>query len=407
MKSMPEINDFFQRDSYLERLRPFIGKGVIKVITGQRRVGKSYFLRQIREELLRSRPGLPILEFSTDDERFLSIRDAPSLIGWVNQQVGSDLPCALLLDEVQEITGFDEALTLLLARGNRDIFCTGSNARFLSVDILGRLSGRSVELRLNPLSYREFLRFHGREDSEDTLALFLRFGGLPFLHHLELKDEVIFEYLKGVYGTILYKDVAGRAGIRNTDLLERLVRYLADNVGSIVSAKRISDFLKSQRDSSSPASILGYLAALGDAFFVNRVPRYEISGKRFLEVGEKYYFSDLGLRHVVLPYKPADLGKVLENAVYQHLLTCGWTVAVGQDGKGEIDFIAERAGRKIYVQVALQLREPSTVEREFGNLLAIGDAWPKYVVSLDPLANGQDGIRHVMLRNFLMKDDGW
>ncbi len=391
----------------MERLKPFMGKGVIKVITGQRRVGKSYFLRQIREELTRSKPGLPIIEFSTEDESFLDIRDASALVAWVNRQAGSGTACALLLDEVQEIKGFPEALTLLLSRGDRDIYCTGSNARFLSADILGRLSGRSVELRLHPLDYREFLRFHGREDSDETLGLFLRLGGMPFLCHLELRDQIVFEYLKGIYGTILYKDVAGRAAIRNTDLLERLVRYLADNIGSIVSAKRISDFLRSQRDSSSPASILGYLSALGDACFTNRVQRYDISGKRLLEVGEKYYFSDLGLRHVVLPYRPADLGKVLENAVYQHLVAAGWTVTVGQDDRREIDFLAERGGNRIYLQVALQLREPATIEREFGNLLALKDAWPKYVISLDPLASGQDGVRHIILRDFLMRDEDW
>ncbi len=396
----------FDRDGYMERLRPFIGKGVIKVITGQRRVGKSYFLRQIRSELNRLDAGLRIVEFSTEDERFLGIRDAASFGAWVNEQANNER-CALLIDEVQEIAGFTEALAVLLARGDRDLYCTGSNARFLSVDVLGRLSGRCVEVRLYPLGYREFLRFHARPDSDETLALFLRLGGLPFLYHLDLTDEVVFEYLKGVYGTILYKDVAGRTGIRNTDLLERLVRFLADNVGSLVSAKRIADFLKSQRSTASPASILGYLTALTDACFATQVRRYDITGKRYLEVGEKYYFTDLGLRHVVTPFRPADLGKVLENAVFQHLVCSGWSVAIGHDNKREVDFVGQKGDKRIYVQVALQLRDPATLEREFGNLLALRDAWPRYVISLDPLAAGQDGVIHVPLRQFLMKEEGW
>jgi predicted AAA+ superfamily ATPase len=398
---------YFYRDGYMERLRPFMGRSLIKVVTGQRRVGKSYFLRQIRDEIALTRSDVAILEFSTEDERFMSIRDAASFVAWVNERVDDGSPCAIIIDEVQEISGFPEALSVLLAHGYRDIYCTGSNARFLSVDVLGRLSGRSIELRIHPLSYPEFLRFNARDDSDESLALYLRFGGMPFLHNLALSDDVVFEYLKGVYGTILYKDVIGRTGIRNIDLLERLVRYLGDNIGSIVSAKRIADFLKSQRSSASAASILEYLAALRDSCFINRAPRYDIAGKRFFEIGEKYFFSDLGLRHAVIGYRASDLGKILENVVYQHLLTSGWTVSVGQDDKREIDFVAERGDRKIYIQAALQVRDEATIQREFGNLLALRDAWPRYVVSLDPFASGQDGVRHIPLRSFLMRPGDW
>jgi len=407
MKTIMWNANLFYRDLQIERIRPFFGKPVIKVLTGQRRVGKSSLLRCLRQELGPLNPGLPIVEFSTEDDSLLLIRDAQAFLAWIDTQVPGRGACILLADEIQELEGFDQALAMLLARGNCDIYCTGSNARFLSKDILGRLSGRAVEFRIEALTYPEFLTFHQRQDSDEALALYLRFGGMPFLHHLPLEDAVVFEYLKNIYNTILYKDVIGRTGIRNINLLERLVRYLADTTGSLVSAKRISDFLKSQRSTASPGSILEYLDSLCDACFVHRVKRIDLKGKKVFEIGEKYYFTDLGLRHSVIPYRSADLGKILENAIHQHLCAHGWTVFVGQDDQREIDFVAERAGSRIYVQVALQLTEPATIEREFGNLLALRDAWPKYVVSLDPFASGQDGVKHVPLRRFLSQGEGW
>lgn len=378
-----------------------MGKPVIKVLTGQRRVGKSYLLEGLRQLCETQLGAERVVFFSAEKEASPDVLRGEGFLQWVREQAPAEGPFALLADEVQEVEGFDRALRSLLAEGRADLYCTGSNTRFLSADILGRLSGRAVEFRVWPLSYPEFLRFHQRPEGDEALAEYLQFGGLPFLRHLPLQPAVIFEYLRGVYSTILYKDVVQRQNLRNSDLLERLILFLADNVGSLVSANRIAGFLKSQHRKVSVSSVMDYLVFLDEAGFVNRVRRSDLQGKRFFEIGEKFYFTDLGLRHVLKPYAPQDLGKVLENVVYTHLRTWGWTVQTGQEGDKEIDFIAERAGQKRYLQVALALREAKTVEREFGNLLAVPDAWPKFVVSLDSLGAGQEGVRHLSLREFL------
>ena len=283
-----------------------------------------------------------------------------------------------------------------------DLYCTGSNAHLLSGDIAGHLSGRFIEIEVYSLCYEEFLVFHQLEDRSQNVEKYLKFGGLPYLLHLPLIDEVVFEYLKNIYTTILFRDVVNRFGLRNTVFLEQLVAFLASNTGSIFSAKKISDFLKSQKINMAPNQVQLYIQHLVNAFLIHQVKRYDIVGKRLFEIGEKYYFENLGIRNSLWGYRPEDRGKIMENAVCNHLLVQGFTVEVGILGENEIDFIAEKNGEKIYIQVALTINEEKTMEREFGNLQKIKDNYPKMVVTMDKFSgNTFEGIMTIDLRSFL------
>ena len=242
------------------------------------------------------------------------------------------------------------------------------------------------------------------ENNKDSFFKFIKYGGLPYLINLQLEDNIVYDYLKNIYSTILFKDIVARYSIRNVSFLENLVKYIADNTGGMVSAKKISDFLKSQRINVSPNIVLNYLSYLVSAFFIFKVQRSEIAGKKIFEIGEKYYFEDLGLRHSIVGYKQQDIGKILENLVYIHLLISGYDVTVGKLGNREIDFVCERGQDKLYVQVAYLITDEKVNEREFGNLLAIKDNYPKIVVSMDEMiGNEYQGIRHVNIREFLNK----
>ncbi|MBN2738852.1 MAG: ATP-binding protein [Spirochaetales bacterium] len=323
------------------------------------------------------------------------------LIDWVNQHKVAEKRNYLFIDEVQEIEGFEKALRSLLASGEVDIYCTGSNAKMLSSEIATLLAGRSMEFTIYSLSYPEFLEFHSIEDSDSALEKFIKFGGLPYLIHLDLEDDIVFEYLKNIYYSILYRDILSRYQLRNVQFIERLVLFLADNTGSLVSAKSISDFLKSQRTHISPQVVLIYLGYLEDAFFIFPVSRYDIGGKGIFEIGEKYYFEDLGLRHSLSGFRQGHINKVIENLIYLHLRFLGYTVYVGHLKQWEIDFVAEKNNSRVYIQASYLISDESTREREIGNLLKIEDHFPKFLVSIDPIVTSEKGIEHLKLRDFL------
>ena len=375
------------REHYLKKIEPFMGTSLIKVMTGQRRVGKSYILFQL-------------IEFITFD----FIRSAKELHAYVVSKCLKDRKNYIFIDEVQEVSEFEKALRSLALDENNDIYVTGSNAKMLSGELATYLGGRYIEFTIYSLSYPEFLQFHELENSDESYGLYTRYGGLPYLMHLKLEDEIVFEYLKSIYSTIVYRDVVSRYALRNTDFLERLLLFLADNVGSIFSAKGISDYLKSQRVTLGVNQILTYIDHFANAFIISCVDRYDIVGKRIFEVGNKYYFENLGIRNVITGFKLQDQGKILENIVYNHLLYQGYKVSVGVLEKQEVDFIGEREGEKVYVQVALQLNDETTIQREFGNLLKIEDNYPKIVVSQDLFhGNTYEGIQYLGIRDFLMK----
>jgi predicted AAA+ superfamily ATPase len=392
-----------KREDYLKRVIPFMGKNLIKVFTGQRRVGKSYLLFQIIDYLMEQDAQAAIVYINKEDIAFSAIQTAQDLHDYVMQQKSSTTKTYVFIDEIQDIENFETALRSLLLHEDLDLYCTGSNAKLLSGDIAGYLSGRAIEIVVYSLSYPEFLVFHTLKDSNKTLELYLKYGGLPYLKNLVLEEAVVYEYLKNIYNTIVYRDIINRFSIRNVSFLEKLVLFLASNIGSLFSAKKISDFLKSQRINVASNQVQTYSDYLVNAFLIHRVSRYDLIGKRIFETGEKYYFENLGIRNALWGYRLEDRGKIIENVVYNHLLFLGYQVQVGNLGSLEIDFVAQRAGEKLYVQVALSINESQTMEREFGNLKKINDNFPKMVITLDAFqGNTDEGIIATDLRSFLL-----
>ncbi len=379
-----------------------MGKNLIKVLVGQRRVGKSTLLIQLMDLIRQQDSRAKIIYINKELYENDALRDYKELMKAVMSQTVAGTANYLFIDEVQDIGSFEKAIRSLQAKGDHDIYITGSNAFLLSGELATYLSGRYVEFKVFGLTYGEFLNFHALPDSQEAFQNYLRYGGLPYLINLELTDGVVFDYLRNIYSAILFKDVVARHNIRNVPLLESLVRYVADNAGSLLSAKSISDFLKSQRIKVTPNVILSYLGFLEQAFFVLKVSRQELRGKKIFEVGQKYYLEDLGLRHSLIGYRTADIGKILENVVCLHLLIAGYTVHIGIYQNREIDFVCTRGDDRLYVQVAYLIADEETRRREFGNLEAINDNYPKYVVSVDEGATGNlRGIQHVHVREFL------
>lgn len=392
------------RKEYMDRVIPFIGKNLIKVFTGQRRVGKSYLMFQIMGHVKEQFPGGKIIYVNKEDLSFSNLKTATDLYDYVISNQDAESKTFVFIDEIQDIENFESALRSLLLYENLDIYCTGSNANLLSSDIAGHLSGRYIEITVYSLSYEEFLQFHSLKDSDTSLNLFLKYGGLPYIKHLPLEDAIVFEYLKNIYNTIVYRDIINRFSIRNTVFLEQLVQFLAANTGCLFSAKKISDFLKSQRTNMAPNQVQTYVQYLVSAFLLHKVARYDLVGKRLFEIGDKFYFENLGIRNAIWGYRIEDRGKIMENVVYNHLVFRGYSVKVGVLGDKEIDFIAEKNNEKLYVQVALSLHAEKTMQREFGNLLAIDDNYPKMVVTLDAFDGASyQGVQAIDLRRFLME----
>jgi predicted AAA+ superfamily ATPase len=399
-KNFPQ--NLVARDSYINRVKPFIGKQIIKALTGQRRVGKSYLLFQLIEFIQKEDSEATILYINLEDLAFSHLQTAIELNEYVLSNQSTTGKTYVFIDEIQEIQDFEKALRSLVLKENLDIYCTGSNANLLSGELATVLSGRFIEITVYSLSYPEFLIFHKLKDTTKSLEMYMKWGGLPYLIHLPKADEVVFEYLKNIYTTIIYRDIIQRFSVRNIRFLEQLVLFLADNTGSLFSAKKISDFLKSQKINMAPNQVQTYLHHLENAFIIHKVERYDIVGKRVFEIGEKYYFENLGIRNSIWGYRIEDRAKIVENIVYNHLVYKGYKVKVGVIPNGEIDFVCEKEGEKIYVQVALTLNEKQTIEREFGNLMKIKDNYPKMVITLDDFSgNTYEGILHQTLREFL------
>lgn len=393
-----------KRPHYIDKIKPFIGKQIIKVLTGQRRVGKSHVLYQLMDTIRSEHPGVNIVYINCELEEFMTIRTHTDLSAYLKNKLPDDRKNVLLIDEIQEIDSFQLVLRSLFAQNKCDIFITGSSANLLSGELATTLSGRYIEFPIHSLSYTEFLTFHHLENNFDNLINYLTFGGMPYLAHIGLDESLAYEYLKNVYSSILLKDVVARENIRNVSFLENLVVYLGDNVGNLFSASNISKYLKSQRIQMSPQLTINYLKALTNAFFVHKVVRSEIGGLKIFEIGEKYYFEDIGLRNAITGFnRKTDLHKLLENAVYLHLIQRGYRVFVGKTKDKEIDFVADKEGSKLYVQACLTATGKATAEREFGNLLLIPDNYPKYVVTLNDVIIGNDyqGVKQVNFLDFL------
>ena len=393
-----------KRKGYIDRIKPFMQKSVAKVLTGQRRVGKSFLLYQLIEEILAEEPDANIIYVNLEDFTFSSLQTAEDLHSYIISHSKEKVKNYIFIDEIQDIPGFEKVIRSLLLNEDNDIYITGSNAKMLSGELATYLSGRYIEFKIYSLSYSEFLEFHGLTESETSYELYSRYGGLPYLLNLPLEDETVNEYLKSVYSTIVFRDVVSRYKLRNTLFLEKLIQFLSENIGNLFSAKNISDYLKSQHTTISVNQIQNYTEYLNNAFLIHRVERYDLIGKRVFEIGEKYYFENMGIRNIVIGYRITDKAKILENLVYNHLLYKGYDIKVGYYGDKEIDFVGEKNGEKLYIQVALKIDSDKTAEREFGNLLKIQDNYPKIVVTEDTFSgNSYEGIRHCSIRQFLME----
>ena len=403
---MSKGREIIERNEYTSRIQPFIGKQIIKVFTGQRRVGKSCLLQQIMNKISLTQPDTALVYINLEEYELSKIRTDEQLHQYITAHTAPDKKTALFIDEIQNVNGFEKVLRSLLLNESFDIYVTGSNAKMLSSELATYLSGRYIEIPVYGLSYPEFIEFNNITDSDQSFEKYARFGGLPFLRHLPLEESIVTDYLKSVYSTILFHDITERYQIRNTLFLENLVKFLADNVGSLFSAKNISDYLKSQFSTLSVNQIQAYAGYLCNAFMLHNVKRYDLAGKRMFEVGEKYYFEDLGIRNVLVGYRSKDKGKILENLIFKHLKYLGYDIKVGNMNGQEIDFVAEKDNERIYIQAALAINDEETENREFGNLLKIKDNYPKYVVTWNGFeGNTYEGIEELSVRQFCSRKD--
>ena len=392
------------RPYYYSKVEKFLGTGVLLVLTGQRRVGKSYVMREVVQ---RKRQDSDSCVIYIDKEKtdFDFIQNYKDLVAYIDERREPGKHTFILIDEVQEIEEFERGLRNYYDNPDIDIIVTGSNSDTLSSDLATLLSGRYVEIFVQGLSYEEFLIFHNLEDKDDTLRRYINFGGLPGLRPIGLDDpEVVRQYLQGVYNTILVKDIVRRKKVRNVSFLENLIKYVGDNIGKPLSATNIQNYMTSNKNEVSKNLILNYLKAMSEAFLVHDVTRFNLHGKKLLENNDKYYFGDVGLRNFIVGGRRAnDIEKIVENLVYQHLIRLGYKVTVGQIYATEIDFVGTKGDDTIYVQAAYLISEESTFEREFGNLQKINDNYPKYVISMTPFMDSSkyEGIIHVPLADFL------
>lgn len=396
------MKEYIRREIYSNRVVPYIGKEIIKVLTGQRRTGKSYLLFQTMNDIKVRYPDASILYINMELMEFSHIQSYKDLYDFIKENSVADTLNFVMIDEIQQVEGFENALRSLLAEGGYDIYCTGSNAKLLSGELGTYLSGRYIEIPVYSLSFVEFLEFHDLPMENESLNKYLKFGGLPYLKHLTLEDEVVFDYLSNINQSILFRDVVQRFNVRNIDFLTRLVQYLAKETGNIISATSISKYLKSQQISNSLNATINYLSYLTTSLLVTEAKRVNLRGKKVFEIGEKFYFSDVGIRNAIAGYTPFDLGQIMENIVFLHLRIQGFEVYVGQKDGKEIDFVASKGGETVYFQVALRIDEKKTMEREFGNLLSIKDNFRKYVITMDDFeGNSYQGIEHISLMRFL------
>ena len=399
-----------KRELYIEKIKPFINKDIIKVITGIRRSGKSVMLKLIMEELKQNK---------IDEKQFININfenlinreltTADKLHGYILKKASEiKKKCYIFLDEIQEVKDWEKCINSLRVNEEYDfdIYITGSNAKLLSGELSTYLAGRYVEFVIYPFSFKEFLEtlksIQQDVSTREAFQKYVKFGGMPFLYNLAFEEEASLQYLKDIYSSIILKDITQRNKIRDTDLLERVISYLIMNVGNNFSATSISKFFKSENRKVSVETILNYIKAAEESFLIYRVSRDDLIGKKVLNVNEKYYIADHGMREAILGSNQRDINQIFENIIYLELLRKGYNVRVGKVDNLEVDFVCTKGNEKIYVQVAYLLASSETIEREFTSLEKIDDNYPKYVISMDEFDMSRNGIKHINIIDFLM-----
>ena len=393
-----------RRQSYIDKIEKYLGKETIIVLVGQRRVGKSCILKMIRDEKMADSDN-NVIYIDKEKWQYDAIQTYRDLNEYIEKHWANDKYNYILIDEVQDIEEFERSVRSFRTEPNTDIIITGSNASMLSNELSTLIGGRYKEIYIQSLSYNEFLEFHNLSDNDESLSLYIQYGGMPGLAKIGLEEDDAREYQIDIYHTVLLKDVIMRNQIRNVPFLENLVRFLADNIGKLISANSIAKYMKSQGESITSSVVINYISFLCEAYILHKVNRYDIHGKRVFENNDKFYFEDNGVRNAIAGgTREGDIEKVIENIIYEHLIRLGYQVYVGQLQAGEIDFVCTKPeGQHIYVQASFIIAEQATREREFGNLRSIKDNYPKYVISMTPLLtkNDDDGITHIHLRKFL------
>ena len=393
-----------RRQSYIDKIEKYLGKETIIVLVGQRRVGKSCILKMIRDEKMADSDN-NVIYIDKEKWQYDAIQTYRDLNEYIEKHWANDKYNYILIDEVQDIEELERSVRSFRTEPNTDIIITGSNASMLSNELSTLIGGRYKEIYIQSLSYNEFLEFHNLSDNDESLSLYIQYGGMPGLAKIGLEEDDAREYQIDIYHTVLLKDVIMRNQIRNVPFLENLVRFLADNIGKLISANSIAKYMKSQGESITSSVVINYISFLCEAYILHKVNRYDIHGKRVFENNDKFYFEDNGVRNAIAGgTREGDIEKVIENIIYEHLIRLGYQVYVGQLQAGEIDFVCTKPeGQRIYVQASFIIAEQATREREFGNLRSIKDNYPKYVISMTPLLtkNDDDGITHIHLRKFL------
>jgi len=397
------------RNVYIATILRYKNTPLIKVITGMRRVGKSVLLKQVMAHIKSMEPSAACVYLSKEDFAYETVRTAKDLNHFIQESFAGAKKARrryMFIDEIQEIVQWEKPIVSLLAQGDTDIYVTGSNAHLLSSELATLISGRYVEIQIFPLSLSEFSLFKSAPDASRVWKDYLKYGGLPVLHHMEFNEETAYPYLNSLWNTILLKDVVARYQVRNVDLLQRIAQFVFDNLGHIITAKSIADYLKSQRVRVGVETVQNYLHYLASTYVLNKVPRYDIKGKKHLEIYEKYFLGDIGLRHALLGYRETELSGVLENVVYLALRQRGYVVSIGKIGELEVDFIAVKDQKKLYVQVSYLLATSKIIAREIAPFLKIQDNYPKWLISLDEhLGHDLEGVRRWYLPDFLLSND--
>jgi hypothetical protein len=401
-----------ERLYYKKKITPFIDKPFIKVIAGIRRSGKSTFLKLIQRDILNNGIGEnQLIYINFESMEHMDIKNAKDLYGEIIDRSIAGKRLYLFFDEIQLVEGWERAVNSFLVDLDVDIYITGSNSRLLSSEISTLLTGRYVEINLFPLSFTEMIQFHeaygdhSDRSNEEWLWHYIRYGGFPAIHIADYDEDDAYTIISDIYDSVVLKDVVQRFGIRNVELLNRIMKYVMDNVGNTFSAKSISDYFKSQHRKVDLNTVYNYLDALESSFMIFKVNRYELQGKEILKTQEKYYLADQGIMHAVFGYRDRNISGVLENIVYLELLRRGYKVYVGKLKDREVDFVAEKKGEKLYIQVTFRMDSEKTVNREFEPLLAIKDHYPKYVISMDEhFRDNIEGIKHLSLYEFMVAD---
>lgn len=401
------------RKNYLEQIAKYIDKPFIKVLTGIRRCGKSVILMQLRE-MLRQR-GIDeenIIYINFENMENIEINTAVKLNDKIKSQMQNSQRYYVLLDEIQEVEAWEKVVNSLLSSSNTDIYITGSNSKLLSSELATYIAGRYIEIEISTLSYAEYLEFRKIqsnaivENNNVEFQNYIRLGGFPAIHATGIDTETAYKIVYDIYSSVILRDTVQRFGIRNIEILDRVVKFVFENVGNRFSAKNVADYFKSQQRKIDINTVYNYLHALEGAFIIQRAQRYDIKGKEILKTNEKYYVGDISMIYAVMGYRDRLIAGLLENIVFLELKRRGYKVYIGKNGEKEVDFIAEKKDEKIYIQVSYKMTEEQTIEREFGVFKDITDNYPKYVVTMDDFwKDNINGVKHKHIAEFLLMEN--